>query len=261
MKGKSYSIPFGMVFKKYYCHCCGAKLIKSKTHRIVNKHDKDYYMFHEVGNYPKADYDVYDYELKCPGCGKYISFKEQCVVERIQKKYKSNLLSEEQIKSHYFIEKQNDDKRTFRQGFIIISIMNLIVCLLVYLTTNIKEFDYYLLILVTLFLFIEIPCYFLRKRHDKGNRRLRIHQDYSKDEKNKMQILHAYSSHNKELILKSKNCYCFYCKKKMLPKDITNYLKDGTALCPSCDIDSIIPDAILESIDEKTIDKMNKYWF
>ena len=42
MKGKSYSIPFGMVFKKYYCSKCGTKLEKEKTHRVVTKNDKDY---------------------------------------------------------------------------------------------------------------------------------------------------------------------------------------------------------------------------
>ena len=39
MKGKSWSIPVGMVFKKYYCSKCGGKLVKSKTHRVVTKDD------------------------------------------------------------------------------------------------------------------------------------------------------------------------------------------------------------------------------
>ena len=31
MNGKSWSIPFGMVFKKYYCSKCGEKLVKEKV--------------------------------------------------------------------------------------------------------------------------------------------------------------------------------------------------------------------------------------
>lgn len=85
MKGKSWSMPFGMVFKKYYCSHCGTKLIKSRTHRIVTKNDKDYYQYHEVGNFPRLDYDVYGYEFKCVKCNKKISYKEQCIIERIQK--------------------------------------------------------------------------------------------------------------------------------------------------------------------------------
>ena len=65
MKGKSWSIPVGMVFKKYYCSKCGGKLVKSKTHRVVTKDDKDYYQYHDVGTYPRYDYDVYSYEFKC----------------------------------------------------------------------------------------------------------------------------------------------------------------------------------------------------
>ena len=65
MKGKSYSIPAGMVFKKYYCSHCGAKLVKSKTHRVVSKDDKDYYQYRDYGTFPRCDYDVNNYEFKC----------------------------------------------------------------------------------------------------------------------------------------------------------------------------------------------------
>ena len=58
MKGKSWSIPVGMIFKKHYCHHCGNKLEKEKNHRIVSKDDVDYYKYHDVGNYPRYDYDV-----------------------------------------------------------------------------------------------------------------------------------------------------------------------------------------------------------
>ena len=98
MKGKSYSIPYGMIFKKYYCQCCGNKLKKNKTHRVVNKEDKDYYQYQSYNMFPRIEHDVYDYEFVCPTCKKSISFKEQCVVERIQKKYKVKVLTDSQIK-------------------------------------------------------------------------------------------------------------------------------------------------------------------
>ena len=53
-----------------------------------------------------------------------------------------------------------------------------------------------------------------------------MHQDYSYASESKMEILHAYSSRNKELIQKSNKCYCFYCKNEINPSEITNYLKE-----------------------------------
>ena len=48
LRGKSWSMPVGMVFKSYYCSHCGTKLVKSKTHRVVTKEDKDYYQYFGV---------------------------------------------------------------------------------------------------------------------------------------------------------------------------------------------------------------------
>ena len=101
MKTKSYSIPFEMVFKKYHCSQCGAKLEKEKTHRVVTKDDKDYYQYHDYGEFPRRDVDVYNYRLKCPSCGARIAFEEQCIIERIQKKCGQAVLSKEDIREYY----------------------------------------------------------------------------------------------------------------------------------------------------------------
>ena len=85
MRGKSYSVPGGMMFKKYYCAKCGTKLEKERTHRVVTKNDRDYYRYHKRGRFPQPDYDVYDYRFQCPGCDSRISFDEQRIIEKIQK--------------------------------------------------------------------------------------------------------------------------------------------------------------------------------
>ena len=36
---------------------------------------------------------------------------------------------------------------------------------------------------------------------------------------------------------------------------------EGSAVCPNCGIDSIIPDSVNEVINEQVLDDMNKYWF
>ena len=66
---------------------------------------------------------------------------------------------------------------------------------------------------------------------------------------------------NKELILNSEKCYCFYCQKKFNSSNVKDYIDDGqTALCPKCEVDAVLPDNI-EGINEEVIEKMNKYWF
>ena len=96
----------------------------------------------------------------------------------------------------------------------------------------------------------------------KGKNKLRHKQGYSYEKENLLKKLHAYSYNNKEKIMHSSKCYCFYCKKEMEAKEINKYIdNDSTALCPYCEIDSIIPDSIDENIDSLIIDELNKYWF
>lgn len=261
MKGKSYSIPYGMVFKKYYCSHCGSKLIKSKTHRVVSKDDKDYYQYHEIGHYPKHDYDVYSYEFKCINCNKKISYNEQCVIERIQKKKHKIILSRNEIKENYKEEQLKDNKRILTTNILIPTIMLVLVFALFYLLdkgrTNKKLLVYSLLCMVLI-----IYNSLMTIRGFNGKNKLRRNRDYSNDEKIKVKRLHAYSSNNKDLIEKSEYCYCFFCKKKIESNQIVRYLEnEDTALCPYCGVDSIIPDCVDVVIDDKTIDNMYNYWF
>ena len=101
MNGKSWSIPFGMVFKKYYCSKCGEKLVKEKTHRVVTKDDLDYYQYHEKNMYPRSPVDVYSYRFRCNNCRKAITFNEQCILEIIQKKYNTKVLLDVEIDNYY----------------------------------------------------------------------------------------------------------------------------------------------------------------
>lgn len=84
--------------------------------------------------------------------------------------------------------------------------------------------------------------------------------------KNKMERLHRYCSFNVELVKKSAKCHCFYCKSSF---DASETLKEGaeilddgqTVVCPICGIDSVLPDAIREPINEEVLGEMHNYWF
>lgn len=74
---------------------------------------------------------------------------------------------------------------------------------------------------------------------------------------------HQFSIYNKELITKSTKCGCFCCMKIFEPGEIEEWIdpNDDTALCPYCDIDSVIGDASGYEITEEFLRKMNERWF
>ena len=79
---------------------------------------------------------------------------------------------------------------------------------------------------------------------------------------------HLFSNNHKEALLNDKVCGCFYCLKIFDPKEITEWLEDdnpcdkyGTAICPYCDIDSVIGESSGYPITPEFLSAMNKYWF
>ena len=98
MRVKGIGIPIGMVFLKYHCSNCGAKLTKEKNHRIVSKDDVDYFSYQDRTTYPRLDHDVYDYHFKCSKCQNRYSYQYQCIINRIQKAKHQKILSKKEIK-------------------------------------------------------------------------------------------------------------------------------------------------------------------
>ncbi len=74
---------------------------------------------------------------------------------------------------------------------------------------------------------------------------------------------HRFSIYNKDQITKSSRCGCFYCVKIFSPDEIDEWIDpdEDTALCPYCDIDSVIGDASGYEITEEFLKKMNERWF
>lgn len=73
-----------------------------------------------------------------------------------------------------------------------------------------------------------------------------------------LEALHKRSTHHREAILASEWCSCFYCLSQFQPSRIERWLAgEGTALCPECGIDAVLPD----SPDRQTLQNMHLYWF
>lgn len=68
------------------------------------------------------------------------------------------------------------------------------------------------------------------------------------------------SSHNSHLLNDGRKCVCYYCKRVYSSSEIEEFftkssLKGDTAICPHCDIDSVIPDGCgLDIYDSDLID-------
>ncbi|GBU23779.1 hypothetical protein R83H12_00397 [Fibrobacteria bacterium R8-3-H12] len=75
---------------------------------------------------------------------------------------------------------------------------------------------------------------------------------------------HKYSSNHKASLKKDDLCGCFYCLKIFKPNEITEWTDEesgGTALCPYCEIDSVIGKKSGYPITEEFLRAMKKHWF
>ena len=72
--------------------------------------------------------------------------------------------------------------------------------------------------------------------------------------------------HEKE-ILKSKLCGCFNCLSIFPPSEITEWIEEQencprgpgkTALCPKCNIDTVLPDTIEHELTDELLKEMQK---
>ncbi len=74
--------------------------------------------------------------------------------------------------------------------------------------------------------------------------------------------VHKYSNNHREELSHDKKSGCFYCLKIFSPKKIKRWIDNNqTALCPYCDIDSIIGESSGFPITKSFLKQMHKYWF
>ena len=73
---------------------------------------------------------------------------------------------------------------------------------------------------------------------------------------------HKHSSKHREELNQSEECGCFNCISIYPPTEIKHWIDNGqTALCPHCDIDSVIGSKSGYPITEDFLKKMYTLWF
>jgi len=88
------------------------------------------------------------------------------------------------------------------------------------------------------------------------------HNKYSEDF---LENAHKGSSLHKEEILSYEICGCFYCEQLYSPKEIVDWIEENyadgeTAICPKCDIDSVLSQKYPIE-DKEFLNAMNIKWF
>ena len=81
-------------------------------------------------------------------------------------------------------------------------------------------------------------------------------------------LAHQFSNNHKPELEKDHKCGCFYCLEIFDPAEIEEWLihdnpcdRRGTAICPYCDIDSVIGESSGFPITKEFLEAMNKVWF
>ncbi len=74
---------------------------------------------------------------------------------------------------------------------------------------------------------------------------------------------HDFCINNKPALLKDEKCGCFFCIRVFETNLITEWIPDtdGTALCPFCGVDAVIPEGSGYPINKEFLEVMHKYWF
>lgn len=66
-------------------------------------------------------------------------------------------------------------------------------------------------------------------------------------------------NNHKERVLASGKVGCFYCLALFSPAEIKEWTLDDCALCPYCEIDSVLPES--EHLTSEFLQEMYGYWF
>ena len=99
MASQTSSIPLTMAFKKFYCHTCGGRLVRSPRTRTVKPGDPDHGKYSRMGGHTHVigAVEVTEYDFRCLSCDTTVGYDEQCVIDRVQKRVGKSILSQAEL--------------------------------------------------------------------------------------------------------------------------------------------------------------------
>jgi hypothetical protein len=72
---------------------------------------------------------------------------------------------------------------------------------------------------------------------------------------------HRHCRENRQEVQESKLCGCFFCGKTFPPEQIVDWTDSGDAICPYCDMDSVLGDRAGFPLDRPFLARMYEAWF
>ena len=83
-----------------------------------------------------------------------------------------------------------------------------------------------------------------------------------------LESLHKFSSAHRGLLAGASRAGCFHCGAIFSPADILEWIDTrddgktgGTAFCPRCGIDAVLPETAMLSVTPALLDAMRAHWF
>lgn len=77
-----------------------------------------------------------------------------------------------------------------------------------------------------------------------------------------LKFAHKRSRNNRPSLTDNETCGCFFCLATFTANDIWEWWDKGmTAVCPHCEMDSVLPDSKEYPLTEEFLKKMQMYWF
>lgn len=81
-------------------------------------------------------------------------------------------------------------------------------------------------------------------------------------EKSLIESAIKYATSNKEALSNSTNAGCYYCLRIYPASEVAEFLEvEDTAICPYCDIDSVLPDNTPIELNKANLEELQEYWF
>ena len=93
-------MPFGMLYKRMHCNCCGTRLKIKKHKRTISKRDEDYWKYWKRSSdsiIEPRSYVFVCYTYECPCCGSETTYDEQLDIRFAQKRYFKKFVTPKEI--------------------------------------------------------------------------------------------------------------------------------------------------------------------
>ncbi len=132
-----------MDFKKFYCHKCGGLLLKSPKTRKIRPGDTDYNKYRAFGHtFYSGDLELTQYDFRCSKCHNIITFKEQTVLNEIQKSIEKKILTKDEIADNIESATEKVNKRDKRNYLIWTAVFIILAVIIFYLMFESGNFEF-----------------------------------------------------------------------------------------------------------------------